>query len=253
MRTGRLNPLSFLAVVLVFAGLFAMMRDRIPGRERTDPRCDPTVDQSCFEESAGLLPPSPVPTQRPSLTASTACLNVAYLCADLATQDRIQLRRWKNFSGTLVVHVPEPAGVDAGTANRLQRAATAGVRLWNGQPFPIAVDERGTRQAHVEVRWVPSLGGTRIGLARTQWSAQTGLIAVSLELATMSPYGRGTVDPAQLRLTAAHEMGHILGLPHSDEPRDVMYPSNTATSLSARDYRTLEALYDMEDGIEIIR
>jgi len=76
---------------------------------------------------------------------------------------------------------------------------------------------------------------------------------MSLQLAITSPFGGGPVDPNQLRLTAAHEMGHILGLPHSDEPRDVMYPTNTATALTARDHRTLEALYGFEDGTAIVR
>ena len=40
---------------------------------------------------------------------------------------------------------------------------------------------------------------------------------------------------------------------HSDNARDVMYPANTATSLSARDYRTMEALYAPEDGTTINR
>jgi predicted Zn-dependent protease len=56
-----------------------------------------------------------------------------------------------------------------------------------------------------------------------------------------------------VQLTAAHEMGHALGVPHSGSERDVMYPSNTATSLSAQDYRSMEALYDFEDGTEIVR
>jgi len=244
---------------IALAGLFTMLRDRLPdsGTAAAE-ECDPYGAEPCVEEPVGgLMPagpvPVPVPVRRPVLSAETACRNTAYLCADLADNDRIQLHRWTNFTGTLVVHVPEPQGVDAGTAQRLQWAATAGIRLWNGQPFPIAVDERGTRAAQVEVRWVDNLGGSRIGLARTKWSPQTGLLAVSLELAVMSPFGRGTVDPRQLRLTAAHEMGHILGLPHSDQARDVMYPTNTATSLSARDHRALEALYELEDGTEIVR
>lgn len=50
------------------------------------------------------------------------------------------------------------------------------------------------------------------------------------------------------------EMGHALGLlVHSDKERDVMYPTNTATSLSARDYRTMEALYELEPGTRIVR
>jgi predicted Zn-dependent protease len=48
-------------------------------------------------------------------------------------------------------------------------------------------------------------------------------------------------------------MGHALGLPHSDSPRDVMYPTNSATSLSAQDYRTMESLYRLPDGTEVVR
>jgi predicted Zn-dependent protease len=77
---------------------------------------------------------------------------------------------------------------------------------------------------------------------------------VSIELSTRSPFDPSRlIDPRQVRLTAAHEMGHALGLPHSDASRDVMYPTNTATSLSAQDYRTMESLYGFPDGTEIVR
>ena len=76
-----------------------------------------------------------------------------------------------------------------------------------------------------------------------------------LELAAQSPFGgSGTLDARQVRLTAAHEMGHALGiLMHSDNARDVMYPTNTATSLSAQNYKTMGALYALEDGTTILR
>jgi predicted Zn-dependent protease len=57
--------------------------------------------------------------------------------------------------------------------------------------------------------------------------------------------------PQQVLLTAAHEMGHALGLPHSDSRRDVMYPTNTARNLSNRDFRTVNALYRLTNGAEI--
>ena len=190
----------------------------------------------------------------PLLTAEQACHDVGYLCAELSSMDRILLRRWKDFSGTLVVHVPQPDFEDALDAARLQEAAARGLRAWSGQPFAILTDLRGDRNPHLAVRWSRTLPGTRIGAARTRWSIGTGLSAVTIELSTRNPYDPARVnDVRQVQLTAAHEMGHALGLPHSDSERDVMYPTNTATAMSAQDYRTMEALYALENGAQIVR
>jgi predicted Zn-dependent protease len=54
-------------------------------------------------------------------------------------------------------------------------------------------------------------------------------------------------------LTAAHEMGHALRLPHSDSERDLMYRTNASRSLATRDFHTLDALYRMPNGAEIAK
>ena len=164
------------------------------------------------------------------------------------------MQRWHALDGPMVVFVPDPDFEDAARALELQRAAIAGIRAWNNQPFPILIDKRGEREAHVAVRWRRSLPGTQIGLARTRWSEPDGMTTVTIELTTRNPYDPAEItDPRRVRLTAAHEMGHALGLPHSDSERDVMYPTNTATSVSARDRRTMEVLYRVPDGAEIVR
>ena len=252
----RVTPLSALAGALVAIGTIGFWTGREPP-EIGGPPCDPDLTSSCesteeefgLAEGGGLLL-----VEAPVRQAEEACRNVGYLCSELERTERIRIQRWKNVSGVIVVHVPRPDFEDPGDAARLQQAAASGLRAWNGEPFEIYTDLQGTRQAHFAVRWTRNLGGSQIGVARTQWSPVDGLSVVSVELATRTPFSPQTViDPRQVRLTAAHEMGHALGLPHSDAPRDVMYPTNTATSLSAQDYRSMEALYLMEDGTEIRR
>jgi hypothetical protein len=180
------------------------------------------------------------------------CPAGGYLCADIARDAPLRVRRWTRPVGTMVVHVPAPDFEPPARAARLQSAAAAGIRAWNGHPFAVRVEARIAEEAHFAVRWVSTLGGDAVGVARTRWSPESGLEVTSIDLATRSPFAPQTpLDPERVRLTAAHEMGHALGLPHSDSSRDVMYPTNTAASLTARDYRSMEALYALPDGAEL--
>jgi len=244
---GSVSPLYTIAGVLMLGGAIGLW-------QRRSGETAPSPSGESAPPAASALATASALSTAPELPASEACRNVGYLCSDLERTDRIQLHRWKDHTGPIVVHVPRPDFEPSGDATRLQQAASMGLRAWNGQPFEIVTDLRGERDAHFAVVWRRILESNRIGVAHTRWSAATGLQVVHIELSTRSPFGRGEViDPEQVRLTAAHEMGHALGLPHSPTPQDVMYPSNTATSLSAQDYRTMESLYRMADGAEIVR
>lgn len=248
-----------MAALVVAVGVFLFLRTHAPPRPgaRSDTPCaGGGGPEGCASAREAGAPPGAAAAVAalPVLHANQACRDVGYLCAGLDTASSIVIRHWKDFHGTMVVHVPAPTFEDPATASRLQDAAADGIRLWNGQPFPIVVEERRLRPAQIEVRWRRSLGAHRLGLANTVWSASTGLRVRSLELSTRDPFDTARIlDPLRVTLTAAHEMGHALGLHHSDRPSDVMYPTNTSRALTARDYRTVEALYALKDGTRIVR
>jgi predicted Zn-dependent protease len=187
------------------------------------------------------------------LAASQVCPTAGYLCAGLPEAGEVRVVRWDNDTRRIRIRVPVPPGMDETRGRLLQEAAARGIRAWHERPFALRVDlsDRPGPQDFV-VRWTPRLGGRELGRTRTQWVYRNGradLEVQELSLATQDPRDPSLdLSPRQVELTAAHEMGHVLGLPHSDEPDDVMYPENTATRLTARDFTTLNALYGLENG-----
>jgi len=188
--------------------------------------------------------------------ATDVCPGAGYLCAGLEQRGTWRVLRWNEDTSLIQVRVPLPPWEDPERARALQNAAARGIRAWHRHPFPIRVELSDREGPYdVVVHWSTTLPGTELGHASTRWRRSERLASLAVEdfsLATRSPFDVSrTLDPRQVELTAAHEMGHALGLPHSDRESDVMYPSNTATRLTARDFRTMEVLYQLENGAEI--
>jgi predicted Zn-dependent protease len=190
------------------------------------------------------------------LDASSVCPAAGYLCQGLEERGIRRVLRWSDDTPVIEVRVPRPSHEPSDVALRMQQAAVRGIRLWNGNPFPVrvVVSDRPADEDFA-VRWVPTLGGRQLGRAESRWIRREGVETIEvreLALSTRNPdHPDRALDPGQVALTASHEMGHALGLPHSDSERDVMYPTNTASSLTSRDFRTLQALYALDNGAEI--
>ena len=191
------------------------------------------------------------------LRSASVCVDVGYLCAEVEAGGSQRIIRWPQDTGRLRIRVPPPPGVDPRRARDLQSAVVRGLQYWQRRPFELVIDTNPTSSApaDIEISWGVGLSGSQLGLTRVRWSFEKGearFEVLGIALAMLSPARRKfELAPEQVLLTAAHEMGHALGLPHSDSERDVMYPTNTARNLSNRDFRTVDALYRLPNGAKI--
>lgn len=203
---------------------------------------------------SGAGPGFPPPSQADPVLGPEACRDSGYLCPGLAERDEARILRWHEGTEEIRIRIPPPPIEPAGRARALQDAVARGILAWQDKPFTLRI-ERSARPAGEDfaVEWADRIGASELGRAQTEWtrttSGEAAMRVPRFVLAYLNPFDPSSLlSPEQIQLTAAHEMGHALGLPHSDSPRDVMYPTNTATSLTPRDFETMWGLYALPNG-----
>jgi hypothetical protein len=170
-----------------------------------------------------------------------------YLPAMLVEADSL-LRRWpERVDEPIAVYLPE-GGAPGYTVDMGRAVEDAFYRWQRGSSIPVHFRfVRDSADSEVAVRWIERFDARRTGQADLMWSSRGWVLKGTLTLATHSPAGWPLSSDA-VKTVAIHEIGHLLGLGHSDDPQDVMYPTTTVHDLTLRDRRTAGLLYALPPG-----
>jgi hypothetical protein len=170
-----------------------------------------------------------------------------YLGEMLAASADSMLRRWENrsqnpirvwFASTYAANF-KPAFLDA------IRSAFA---EWTNPGLPVRFDFDGdSTNAEVTVRWRIQFEIERTGQTDVMWDENGHIQSAVITLATFDPKGR-PMESDDIRVVAMHEVGHLLGLDHSKDSTDIMFPTAKVRDLSERDVRTVILLYQLSPG-----
>jgi predicted Zn-dependent protease len=163
-----------------------------------------------------------------------------------ASQDSM-LRRWDNRQ-TFPIRVWFAPTHAANFKPEFLNAIRAAFAEWVNAGVPVRFDfDADSSNAEVTIKWRIQFEIERTGQTDVTWDENGHIQSAVVTLATFDPKGR-PMEADDIRVVAMHEVGHLLGLDHSKDSTDIMFPTAKVRELSDRDVRTVLLLYQLTPG-----
>lgn len=240
-------------VLLLLFGLVLLVLSRGVMRVRSAVEAPTRVRGPATGQSAQAARTDPTFVAGPSpadLAATRAAIEAAgaavYLPAMFTETDSV-LRRWSDEDASSL-RIAYILGGVPGWRPEDQEIARGAFRSWEEAGLPAHfVEVLDTAGAQVIVRWVPNFAIDRTGQTDLSWDGSGHIHHAVIQLALTDSGGRA-VSVDGLRAVALHEVGHAIGLPHSEDAADLMFPTTRRPVMTPRDIATMQLLYHLQPG-----
>jgi predicted Zn-dependent protease len=176
--------------------------------------------------------------------------NGTYIADVLSEQDSV-LYRWPDRLGDAVRVWVQPASDVPSWKPEYPGIAHTVFDEWSQAGFPLTftfiVD---STSADITIQWVdrfPAESGQRIGETERTQNSTSLIMNARIAAALHDSMGR-PLAPSTVAGILRHEVGHALGLNHSNDKSSVMYREAATTVIGASDRATLRLIYLVPAG-----
>jgi len=168
--------------------------------------------------------------------------------AEILQQRDSSLARWPDRGERpLTVWVQPTAAIDDWMPGYVDRVREA-FEEWQAVTIPLGfVFVEDSAEAEVHVNWIDHFSEPISG--RTKWARDDEWLITDANIILAVHHHQGEVlDEEAMRAMALHEIGHLLGLDHTQDATSIMAPKVRVRDLSAADRATVRLLYSLPPG-----
>lgn len=168
--------------------------------------------------------------------------------ADILRERDSSLARWADRQGIpLTVWIQPHASISDFSSTYVARVREA-FEEWDRLHLPVHFAfVADSADAEVHVNWIDRFADPISG--RTRWSRDDDWVITDANIVLALHHHRGEVlDHDAMHAMALHEIGHLLGLDHTQDTLSIMAPKVRVRTLSAADRATVRLLYALPAG-----
>jgi predicted Zn-dependent protease len=170
-----------------------------------------------------------------------------YIDEILAERDSA-LARWPDRHGKPLTVWVQPASVVADWSTEYVDSVRAAFAEWNGVQLPVHFAFTGdSAAADVHVAWIDHFDEPISG--RTKWARDDDWWITDGDITLAVHHHHGTIlEGDAMKAIALHEIGHLIGLDHTDDSGNIMAAKVRVRGLSLADVSTARLLYTLPPG-----